>query len=238
MCSPLIIVVQKKGLLCIGVARHIKSDGHLSCLATVSPASKWDKLPLYMFLIRRVLAKLNSKVPDERQEQCDPHYREADMKSDSWSHEQFSPPMSLLTEASPQTSCSSEWTHLLLPCKPSSFEELWSTGGFQGGSCSPASAEESCGRRLLHSITFSVKNKINLSEHPQYTIWEKNEALKLGKGLPISPQHFKTTAHHFCKRQCPAPAQDRGSQWSVTLWEGPSAHLCAGWCITLDIHTK
>lgn len=98
MCSPLIIVVQKKGLLCIGVVRNIKSDGHLSRLATVSPASKWDNLPLYMFLLWSVLVKLNSKVPDERQEQRDPHYREADMKSVSWSHEQFSPPVSLLTE--------------------------------------------------------------------------------------------------------------------------------------------
>lgn len=50
------------------------------------------------FLTQRVLAKLNSKAPGERQEQRDPHYREADIRFGSWSYKLFSPPVSLLTE--------------------------------------------------------------------------------------------------------------------------------------------
>lgn len=70
--------------------------------------------------------------------------------------------MSLLTEPMrciPADLLLHEWTHLLLPCKPRGSGELWSTGEFQGASCSPASAEESCGRRLLHSIAFPLKKK-------------------------------------------------------------------------------
>lgn len=162
---------------------------------------------------------------------------EADIKFGSWSHKQFSPPVPLLTEPVRFSPADLLLQWMNPSASAMGWQMLWGAvelWGFQGASCSQAYAEESCERSLLHSIAFPQRKNKSFNT----STWEKNEALKLGKGLPISPQHFKTTAHHFCRRQCPAPAEARGTHWGVTLWEGPFAPLCAGWCTTLDTHTE